>query len=194
MCYSSTANLLLNRLLGASMYNLHYVLSVLSVWHTPSMRYVDCKTRTVLGSVPDPLPVRFVLGDQRDEQGLKSTQKWRHLTYLNQDSLLSTLSLFSFWQQKLISLMATVSAETFFFEGRLIMGHRNKHRSADVEDRRFRSTFGTTAVICAILWDMLSPNEKMPNGVKCCHLLWALMFMKLYASENVLCGMAKCDE
>lgn len=60
------------------------------------MRYVDCKTRTVLGSVPDPLPVRFVLGDQRDEQGLKSTQKWRHLTYLNQDSLLSTLSLFSF--------------------------------------------------------------------------------------------------
>jgi hypothetical protein len=90
--------------------------------------------------------------------------------------------------------MATVSAETFFFEGRLVMGHRNKHRSADVEDRRFRSTFGTTAVICAILLDMLSPNEKMPNGVKCCHLLWALMFMKLYASENVLCGMAKCDE
>jgi hypothetical protein len=89
--------------------------------------------------------------------------------------------------------MATVSAETFLLQGRLILGHRS-NISFTVEDRRFRGNFGTTPVICAILWGKISPNEIMPKGVKCCHLLWALMFLKLYVSEHVLCSMAKCDE
>ena len=89
--------------------------------------------------------------------------------------------------------MVIVSVETFLLEGRRIMRHGNQISSA-VEYRRFRGNFGTTPEICVILWGMITPNEIMPKGVKCCHLLWALMFLKLYASEHVLCSMAECDE
>jgi hypothetical protein len=91
--------------------------------------------------------------------------------------------------------MVSGASEEFLFEGRLIMKRNgNKNTVSSVENRRFRGQFGTTPEICAILWDMISPHEIMPTGVKCCHLLWALMFMKLYASEHVLCSMANCDE
>ena len=89
--------------------------------------------------------------------------------------------------------MVIVSVETFVLEGRRIMRHGN-HLSLAVENRRFRGNFGTTPAICVILWDMITPDENMPKGFKCCHLLWALMFLKLYASEHVLCSMAECDE
>ena len=29
---------------------------------------------------------------------------------------------------------------------------------------------------------------------KPCHLLWALLFLKVYAVEDVLAGMCECDE
>lgn len=90
-------------------------------------------------------------------------------------------------------MTAAVSAETFVLQARLILGHRC-NTSPATEDRRFRANFGTTPAICAILWGMISPNETMPKGVKYFHLLWALMFLKLYASEHVLSGIAKCDE
>jgi hypothetical protein len=90
--------------------------------------------------------------------------------------------------------MVIVNVETFLLEGRRIMRYCNHQISSAVEYRRFRGNFGTTPAICVILWDMITPNEMIPKGVKCCHLLWALMFLKLYASEHVLCNMAECDE
>ena len=60
--------------------------------------------------------------------------------------------------------------------------------------RYFLSYFGTTPWVCSFLWAMLKPFETMPRGVKPCHLLWALMFMKVYATETVHAGIAGCDE
>ena len=44
--------------------------------------------------------------------------------------------------------------------------------------------------MCARLWQMLNPFVSMPNGVHPSHLLWALMFLKLYCAESVLCMLA----
>ena len=37
---------------------------------------------------------------------------------------------------------------------------------------------------------MLDLTNTMPNGVKGFHLLWGLMFLKLYASEAVRCAIS----
>lgn len=118
----------------------------------------------------------------------------RHIRFQQpHTNLRSASTLFSSWTQKVSIHMVIVSADTFLLEGRRIMRHVSQISSA-VEYRRFRGNFGTTPENCVILWDMITPNESMPKGVKCCHLLWALMFLKLYASEHVLCSRAECDE
>ena len=82
---------------------------------------------------------------------------------------------------------------------RMIRRGRKTYRSDEtfstITSRRyFLSYFGTTPWVCSFLWAMLKPFETMPRGVKPCHLLWALMFMKVYATETVHAGIARCDE
>lgn len=55
--------------------------------------------------------------------------------------------------------------------------------------RRFRSFFGVSPEICSRLWGMLDPCATMENGAVPEHLLWALMFMKIYATNSVLCAL-----
>jgi hypothetical protein len=50
--------------------------------------------------------------------------------------------------------------------------------------------FGTSPEMCARLWRMLDPFASIPKGVHQRHLLWALMFLKLYCAESVLCTLA----
>lgn len=52
--------------------------------------------------------------------------------------------------------------------------------------RRFRAFFGASAAVCSDIWGMLRPEETMPKGSKPEHLLWSLVFLKVYASEQVL--------
>lgn len=55
---------------------------------------------------------------------------------------------------------------------------------------RFVSHFGTTPLICQCLWAFLIQFKVgIPKGGRPYHLLWALLFMKLYASEQVLANM-----
>jgi hypothetical protein len=49
--------------------------------------------------------------------------------------------------------------------------------------------FGTSPKVCALLWQKIDLSL-MPNGAKPCHLLWALMFLKLYCAEPVLATLA----
>ena len=59
-------------------------------------------------------------------------------------------------------------------------------------ERRFRTFFGTSPQICELIWTNLDPFEQIaPDypGVQVVHLLWALMFMKIYAEESVHCGL-----
>ena len=57
--------------------------------------------------------------------------------------------------------------------------------------RRFKSMFGTTPIVTAIAWEKCSPHVP---GADPKHLLWAMLFLKQYASEEVHSAMADCDE
>lgn len=66
---------------------------------------------------------------------------------------------------------------------------RPEFKLEKVAHRKFMSFFGTTPFICSMLWAFLEPLENMPNGVKPVHLLWALLFLKVYATESVHCAL-----
>ena len=58
-----------------------------------------------------------------------------------------------------------------------------KNRSNVLSDRIFRALFGVTSNVCTIIWEKLEVNvttDKDPN-----HLLWALLFLKVYSTEEV---------
>ena len=58
--------------------------------------------------------------------------------------------------------------------------------------RRFRSFFGVCPETCVILWKLLAsfvPRMAIPH-----HLLWALLFLKTYATEHVNATIAQVDE
>ena len=71
-----------------------------------------------------------------------------------------------------------------------MMQHYENDASA-IEVTRFRSMFGTSPEICSLLWDCIDPLNTMTNGVQDVHLLWGLMFLKLYVSESVNCALAR---
>ena len=56
------------------------------------------------------------------------------------------------------------------------------------EERRFHALFGVSPFLCSILWKRL--GEKKSNSNEPVHLLWSLMFLKVYASEDVLSALA----
>lgn len=58
--------------------------------------------------------------------------------------------------------------------------------------RRFRALFGVSPLVCQKIWELLE-SSRLPasNPV---HLLWALMFLKVYASEHVHACLAGVDE
>lgn len=58
------------------------------------------------------------------------------------------------------------------------------------EDRRLRSFFGAGVVVILDAWYRMAAQDLIPDGGKFYHLLWALMFMKIYSSESTMCGHA----
>ena len=59
------------------------------------------------------------------------------------------------------------------------------------ENRSFRSLFGVTPYVCSVLWDLLRTN--MPQASRPIHLLWALLFPKVYGSETTHRTIARVD-
>ena len=64
----------------------------------------------------------------------------------------------------------------------------------DNDKDRFKAFFGICPEGCSMIWDMLQPNETMPKGVKPEHLLWGLLFMKVYATETALVSMVNAPD
>ena len=87
-------------------------------------------------------------------------------------------------------------AMTFRQEGfSLIKKQHNPQASLATQDRRFRSFFGTTWHICAILWNHLTHTLVADHKyVKPIHLLWALLFLKLYKTKAIHATIAGTDE
>ena len=64
--------------------------------------------------------------------------------------------------------------------------------NAQKEHRQFRSLFGCSPEIVAEIWFRIAPRGgeiSLKKGAEPRHLLWALLFMKVYANEDVLCSM-----
>lgn len=55
--------------------------------------------------------------------------------------------------------------------------------------RQFIAYFGTSSLICTALWTLI--KAALPNGYHMKHLLWTLMWYKLYSTEDVLASIAK---
>ena len=60
-----------------------------------------------------------------------------------------------------------------------------KWRAAD-KDRRFKALFGASSAVVATLWNMLFEREVQGEPK---HLLWTLVHLKVYGSEEVNCAI-----
>ena len=61
-------------------------------------------------------------------------------------------------------------------------------------ERRFRSFYGASSSTCERLWMLIDPYKTMPRGVQPFHLLWGLLFLKVYATEPVHCSIVGCPD
>ena len=55
------------------------------------------------------------------------------------------------------------------------------------KERTFKNFFGVGWHICAIAWALLDDYGKQKEKMEPRHLLWALVFYKVYGTENVHC-------
>lgn len=75
----------------------------------------------------------------------------------------------------------SVSASTFAHHASEMM-RCTPGLSQVVQERRFRALFGISAAVCAKAWDLIV--DDLPHGASPVHLLWSLLFLKVYASEH----------
>lgn len=69
---------------------------------------------------------------------------------------------------------------------------RHTSYSQNVGRRRLKSMFGVTPKVCSLIWNLILPIL----SIECspCHLLWALMFLRCYNTEETNRAIVKTDE
>jgi hypothetical protein len=81
------------------------------------------------------------------------------------------------------------SPEDFLLIGKDIQNKSGRGIGSSLtEERTFREYFGTTKVIVAKLWDLLSQWQMIPEDGTTNHIMWALFFMRAYPKEAVTCS------
>lgn len=83
--------------------------------------------------------------------------------------------------------MANIAPAEFWRKGMEYAGFGNNAPFTERNLGTFKSHFGTTPGVCAFVWNAIAQHSA---GAEFYHLLWALMFIKIYASEAVLKGKA----
>lgn len=78
-----------------------------------------------------------------------------------------------------------------FFELGLTITNHDESKSRSTAHRKYRSFFGVSPLICSICWTLL--KNKLPNYSRPIHLLWALLFLKKYETEEVSVALTKAD-
>jgi len=71
--------------------------------------------------------------------------------------------------------------------------HRADERCFSTELRRFRSFFGVSPSTCAFTWGKIRALGLAPRA-RPVHLLWALLFLTVYDTEEVIAGFLGVDE
>ena len=74
----------------------------------------------------------------------------------------------------------------------LQLSERRGQVCSEEHHRIFRGLFGCPFKVVSKLWNMLDPIGKMSNRCKPIHLLWTLVFLKVYKSEAVHCRIVGC--
>ena len=90
-------------------------------------------------------------------------------------------------------IFVRVSEDEFRDLGGEIMVKDPEGRSQIVFERKWNSFFGVGVKVCVDVWDRLevNPNDDAElTGAKPCHLLWALMFLKMYGAEEEMSTLA----
>ena len=64
--------------------------------------------------------------------------------------------------------------------------------SRTVRQGRFRALFGVAPTVCAEAWELV--HRKLPRNAHPKHLLWALLFLKVYATEHTNSILTGADE
>jgi hypothetical protein len=87
-----------------------------------------------------------------------------------------------------------VKPSVFFWRGMTIAGNPpiEKIPLTPRNYARFRAHFGTSPGVCAVCWNMI--EGRLPGNFFYTHLLWALLYLKVYATESVLASKCMCDE
>ena len=85
-----------------------------------------------------------------------------------------------------------VSVEDFMREARVIWRRQDVNHSlaTATEDRDYREMFGCSVEVTMIAWDFLAAYGHLPEGGRVEHMLWALMWMKVYGRKRTMCTLA----
>ena len=84
-----------------------------------------------------------------------------------------------------------ISESTFVVASAPLLGRSIAKSTEHVSYRRFRAFFGVSPTVCVEAW--LKLNGSLPEGARPVHLLWACMFLKVYATEEVHSSIAQVD-
>ena len=57
------------------------------------------------------------------------------------------------------------------------------------KDQRFRGCFGAPSIVVAELWNLIQAHGGLDKDAKPKHLLWALVFLKVYSTEELHCAI-----
>ena len=74
----------------------------------------------------------------------------------------------------------------------LFLAHQGEQVGEATRSRQFRAHFGVSPLVRSIVWSMVL--ESLPHGAQPIHLLWALLFLKVYATEHVRKSMTGANE
>jgi hypothetical protein len=96
---------------------------------------------------------------------------------------------------KVCKEMVRVSPTEFLELGEKMIYHQPR-LGQHARRGRYRAHFGADPWLVSYLWHLIMTHaaQPFPPGLKSKHLLWGLLFLKLYNSEPVNCLVADCNE
>lgn len=68
--------------------------------------------------------------------------------------------------------------------------NRRGQGSTFTEERRFREHFGCAPHVAAKIWELINPESTVPGDATVAHMMWSLMFLKMYSKEATISGIA----
>lgn len=78
-----------------------------------------------------------------------------------------------------------IAAEAMAQVAREVLSMPNRNKKA--EDKTFRGFFGAPISIITDIWNKLALEQNLEDAAKPKHLLWSLVFLKVYSTEEVHC-------